>query len=58
MTVFLQKTTADILALSEHGFNENEITQCKIAGCSILSYFYSSKHKDGGTALYISNNTP
>jgi hypothetical protein len=58
MTVFLQKTTADILALFEHEFNENEITQCKIAGCLILSYFCNSKHKDGGTALYISNNTP
>jgi hypothetical protein len=55
ISVFLQETTPDVLALSEHGLSETEITQCKIAGYTILFYFCRSKHEAGGNALYISH---
>jgi hypothetical protein len=44
--VFLQETSSDALAMSEHG--ENEITQFEIAGYSVLSYFCLIMHESGG----------
>jgi hypothetical protein len=35
MTAFLQSTTPDILAISEHGLKEEEITQCALKGYTV-----------------------
>jgi hypothetical protein len=33
--VFLQSTSPDILAISEHGLKEDEITQCALEGYTL-----------------------
>jgi hypothetical protein len=51
-TVFLQNTSPHILAISEHGFKEDEITQCVLELYILTSYFCRKQHKGGGIAIY------
>jgi exonuclease III len=53
-TAFLQTTTPDISAVSEHGLKEDEITQCTLEGYTLASYFCRKEHKGGGVAIYSS----
>jgi hypothetical protein len=39
-TAFLLRTTQDIVAISEHGLKEEEITQCALEGYTVTSPFY------------------
>ena len=55
-TEFLQSTTPDILAISEHGLKEDEIHQCILEGYTLVSYFCRKKHKGGGIAIYSTSN--
>jgi exonuclease III len=55
-TAFLHSTTPDVLAISEHGLKENEISQCTLEGYTAASHFCMKKHKGGGMAIYSSRN--
>jgi hypothetical protein len=57
LTAFLQTTTPDILAISEHGLKDDEITQCTLEGCyTVVSQFSRKEHEGRGTAIYRSKN--
>jgi hypothetical protein len=47
-TVFLQSTTPDTLAISEHGLKEEEITQCALEGYTVASHFCRKEYKGEG----------
>jgi exonuclease III len=51
-TAFIQTTTPDILAISEHGLKDDEITQCTLKGYTVVTHFCRKKHKGGRTAIY------
>ncbi|PNF31582.1 hypothetical protein B7P43_G00791 [Cryptotermes secundus] len=55
-TEFLQSTTPDILAISEHGLKEDEIHQCILGGYTLVSYFCRNEYKGGGIAIYSTSN--
>jgi exonuclease III len=54
-TAVLQTITPDILAISELGLKEDEITQCTLEGYALASYFCRKEHKGNGVAIYSSN---
>jgi exonuclease III len=55
-TAFLQSTTPDILAISEHGLREDEITLCALEGYTVATHFCRKEHKGGQIAIYSSRN--
>jgi exonuclease III len=55
-TAFLQSTTPDILAISEHGLKDDEIIQCILEGYTVASHFSRKDQKGGGIAIYSSRN--
>jgi exonuclease III len=54
LTTFLQTTTPNILAISEHGLKADEIRQCTLEGYTLASHFCRKEHKGGGVAIYSS----
>jgi exonuclease III len=56
LTEFLQSTSPDIVAISEHGLKKDVIPLCKLEGYTLVSYFCREKYKGGGTAIYSTRN--
>jgi thymidylate synthase len=54
LTAFIQTTTPNIFAISEHGLKADEVTQCTLEGYTLASYFCRKEHKGGGVAIYSS----
>lgn len=52
-TEFLQRTTPDILAISEHVLKEDEIPQSMLEGYTLVSYFCRKKYKGEGLLFTV-----
>lgn len=48
----LNETSPNIVILTEHGLQHNEITNTKIQGYNLISEYSRTEHKLGGTAIY------
>jgi hypothetical protein len=46
------ETDADILFISEHGRNENQISVINMPGYNLVCFYYRPYHTSGGVAMF------